>query len=118
MGKASQSKKVARAARAAPQAKPSRRRWLWPAAVALVVVLGGVVIVQSRHQSHPAPVQQITDEDTSTTAAPGTTLPGTNSTLNAATATTAAGATATSAATATTTVSSTTTVAPATTAAP
>jgi len=108
MGKASQSKKVARAARAATPTKPSRRRWLWPATIVAILVVGGLVIVASRQQSHPAPVQQITNEATSTTVAPlSTAATGASTTLNPATATTAA-PTATTAATATTVGPSTT----------
>jgi hypothetical protein len=108
MGKASQSKKVARAARAAAPIKPSRRRWLWPATIVAILVVGGLVIVASRQQSHPAPVQQITNEATSTTAAPTATTAATGAatTLNPATATTAA--TGSTAATATTASPSTT----------
>lgn len=92
MGKASQSKKVARAARAAPAARPSRRRWLWPGLVALVLVVGLVVIVESRRTSNPAPVQQITNETSSTSTIPVPTSPS-ESVPAGATATTVPGAT-------------------------
>ncbi len=116
MGKASQSKKVARAARAAGPAKPSRRRWLWPAAVVAILVVGTGVIVMSRLESNPAPAQLI--QDTTTTAVATPSGAATATTPGAATATTAApGATATTAGSATATTAATSASTTATTAA-
>ncbi len=56
-------------ARAAEPTRPSRRRWLWPLGLVLILVVGGVVIVQARRDSNPVPTPQIANEDTTTTVA-------------------------------------------------
>jgi hypothetical protein len=53
MGKASSSKKVARAARAAGR-PGARRNYTWPAVIGIIVVLGIVLVVASRNSSDEA----------------------------------------------------------------
>lgn len=48
MGKASSSKKVARAARAGGPIRPNQRRWAFPAGIAAIIVLGLALIVVAR----------------------------------------------------------------------
>ena len=116
MGKASQAKKVARAARAAQPTRASRRRWLWPAGLLALLVVGVLVIYAARGQSHPAPTPQIANEDTTTTA----TIASSVTAGTGSTSTTAAGATSTTAATGATgtTAGGSSTTSPSTTAAP
>ena len=95
--------------RAAAPTRPSRRRWLWPAGILLIFVVGGIVIYAARGHSHPAPTPQIANESTTTTAAP---LPSSVSTPASA------GATSTTTAGSSTSASTSTTVASATSSAP
>jgi hypothetical protein len=107
MGKASQAKKVARAARAAGPAPRSRRRWLWPAGILLIFIVGGLVIYAARGQSNPVPTPQIANEDTTTTL--DTSVASTPVSASGSTVTTVAGSTAST--TATTAPASTSTTA-------
>ena len=54
MGKASSSKKVARAARAGGSAKGSKRQWLFPAGIVLIFVLGITIVVVARSSNQKA----------------------------------------------------------------
>ena len=54
MGKASSSKKVARAARAGGAAKSRRRQWLFPVGIFAILVLGISIVVVARKSSQTA----------------------------------------------------------------
>src|SRR3954453_23045374 len=54
MGKASSSKKVARAARAGGSSKGNRRQWLFPLGIFLIVVIGVSIVVVARSSNKEA----------------------------------------------------------------